>query len=92
MHIEPRLGGRVREIYPDGDLVIDEITRFEPGRRLDLRGVVDDSMTEIRFNTHPEGTTVRVDAYLRQGGRNAFLFWPNVIDWLTRHVVSAKSY
>lgn len=91
MHIEPYLGGRVLEQYPDGALVIATITRFEPGVRLDLRGVVDDSMTEIHFQTHPAGTVVRVHAYMRPGGRTAFLFWPNVIRWLSSHAATIKS-
>ena len=82
MQIEPRLGGRVLEQYRDDALVIAEITTFQPGVRLDLCGVVDDSMTEIHFVADPAGTRVRVYAYLRPGGHNAFLFWPNVIEWL----------
>lgn len=62
--------------------MVAEITVFEPGTRLSLRGVVDDSMTDIDFSVDPDGTRVRVHAYLRPNGVTAFLFWPNVIGWL----------
>lgn len=82
MHVETRLGGRVLEVYPDGELVIAEITRWEPGVRLTYRGVVDDSQTDVTFEPTTTGTRVRVHQYLRDGGQQAFLFWPNVIGWL----------
>jgi len=82
MHVEPRLGGRVLEVYPDGELVIAEITRWEPGVRLTYRGVVDDSQTDVTFEPTTRGTRVHVHQYLRDGGERAFLFWPNVIGWL----------
>jgi len=82
MHVEPRLGGRVLEVYADGELVIAEITRWEPGIRLTYRGVVDDSQTDVTFEPTALGTRVHVHQYLRDGGERAFLFWPNVIGWL----------
>lgn len=91
MEIEPWLGGRVLERYaPDDALVVAEITVFEPGTQLQLRGVVDDSMTDVHFVAEPEGTRVRVHAYLRAGGVKAFLFWPNVIRWFAAYVGRAS--
>lgn len=88
MHLEASVGGRFVLQYPDGVLVVATITKFEPGVQLDLRGVVDDSMTEIRFSAVPAGTVVRVHAYLRPGGQTAFLFWPSVIGWLSNHAAT----
>ncbi|CAN7354891.1 hypothetical protein LJR027_001915 [Terrabacter sp. LjRoot27] len=82
MRVECRPGGRVLEVYPDGELVIAEITTWEPGVRLSYRGIVDDSQTDVSFEPSATGTTVRVHQYLRDDGDRAFLFWPNVIGWL----------
>ena len=82
MRVESGLGGRVLEVYPDGELVIAEITTWEPGARLSYRGIVDDSQTDVTFEPTPVGTRVRVHQYLRDNGERAFLFWPNVIGWL----------
>lgn len=82
MRVECRPGGRVLEVYPDGELVIAEITVWEPGVRLSYRGIVDDSQTDVSFDRSPAGTTVRLHQYLRDDGDRAFLFWPNVIGWL----------
>ncbi len=83
MRIEPGRGGRVLEVYRDGEvLVIARITAWEPGVRLTYSGVVDDSETDVTFEPAPSGTRVRVHQYLRPGGETAFLFWPNVVVWL----------
>ena len=82
MYVEPGVGGRVLERYPDGELVIAEVTDWEPGVRVCWDGVVDDSRTVITFEPAGAGTRVAVHQYLRDGGARAFLFWPNVIGWL----------
>ncbi len=83
MRVEPGRGGRVLEVYRDGAvLVIARITVWEPGVRLTYSGVVDDSETDVTFDPVPSGTRVRVHHYLRPGGAQAFLFWPNVVAWL----------
>lgn len=87
MRIEPGQGGRVLELHGDHPpLVIAEITGWDPPRRLQLRGLVDDTDTEITFSPTTGGTTVRVHQFLRPGGERAFLFWPNVLPWLTPHL------
>ncbi len=72
LRMEPGVGGRVLEIYdePAGDVLeTDRITVWEPGARLVLRGSVQDTETDVRFEpTATGGTRVRVSQYLRPGG------------------------
>jgi hypothetical protein len=85
MHVEPGVGGRVLEIYDTstGDsLEIARIRVWEPGKRLVYRGSNDDTETDISFDAIDGGTRVRVHQYLLPGGSKAFLFWPNVLDWI----------
>lgn len=83
MRIEPGTGGRVLEVYQDGELELARITVWQPGELLVYRGTVDDTEVEVRFEAIPAGTRVRVRQYLRPGGdpERAFLFWPRVL-WM----------
>ncbi|QDP95058.1 hypothetical protein FOE78_03250 [Microlunatus elymi] len=92
MEIEPGLGGRVLEHRdPHPALVIAEVIDWQPGRLLKLRGIVDDTETEIRFDPTVAGTRIRVHQYLLPGGTEAFLFWPNVLGWLIPYVEPSPS-
>ncbi len=91
MRCEPGIGGRLLEIY-DGDecLELARITVWEPGRRLAWSSSVDDVETEIRFEAHVAGTTVRVIARIPEGGENrGGTSWTRVVPkwfgaWCTR--------
>ena len=65
MRIEPRLGGRVLEVYDldtcDG-LELATITQWEPGARLAWKSVIDDVDTEVLFEPIGTGTRVTVVA------------------------------
>ncbi len=85
MRIEPRVGGRVLEIYDEarGDaLELGRITVWEPGVQLAYRSLVDDTEVDVRFDEVEDGTRVRVTQTLLPGGERAFYFWPNVLRWL----------
>jgi hypothetical protein len=87
MRIEPWLGGRVLESYGAEDpLVIATVTGWVPGEQLTLRGVVDDTETQILFEPTSTGTRVRVHQFVLPGADRAFLFWPNVIVWLVAYL------
>ncbi|HEY9291442.1 MAG TPA: hypothetical protein VIP98_09225 [Microlunatus sp.] len=87
MEIEPGLGGRVLERRdPQPPLAIAEVTDWQPGHLLRLRGIVDDTETEVLFEPTTIGTRVSVHQYLRPDGTEAFLFWPNVLPWLTPYL------
>jgi uncharacterized glyoxalase superfamily protein PhnB len=83
MRIEPGVGGRVLEVYPDGALELARITVWRAGELLVYQGTVDDTEVEVRFEAIPSGTRVSVRQYLRRDGdpERAFLFWPRVL-WM----------
>lgn len=71
LRLEPGVGGRMLEIYedPSGDLLeTKRVTVWEPGARLVLRGVVDDTEADIRFQKTEAGTRITVSQYLVEGG------------------------
>jgi uncharacterized glyoxalase superfamily protein PhnB len=66
---EPGVGGRVVEVYEDGELEIARITVWEPGKRLSWKDTHDDVEVDIWFDATDRGTTaVRVDARVPEGG------------------------
>lgn len=87
LRIEPGVDGRVLEIYDEaaGDVLESaRITVWEPGARLVLRGTVQDTETDIRFDRvdgDPDRTRVRVSQYLVPGGdpRTVGFGWVNMI-------------
>ncbi|MGW0229859.1 VOC family protein [Actinopolymorpha singaporensis] len=85
LRMEPGVGGRVLEIYDEstGDVLETErITVWEPGARLVLRGSVQDTETDVRFEpTSTGGTRVHVSQYLRPGGDPATVGfgWANML-------------
>jgi uncharacterized glyoxalase superfamily protein PhnB len=84
MRIEPGVGGRILEVYPDGALELAQITAWEPGARVAYRSSVDDTEVDVRFEAAGAGTRVTVTETLVPGGEKAFFFWSNVIRWLGR--------
>ncbi|MEQ7123148.1 VOC family protein [Actinopolymorpha sp. B11F2] len=71
LRMEPGVGGRILEIYDEssGDMLeTARITVWEPGIRLILRGTVQDTETDIRFEATDHGTRVKVEQYLLPGG------------------------
>lgn len=85
LRLEPGVGGRMLEIYDEaaGDVLETErIVVWEPGARLVLRGSVQDTETDIRFEKTARGTRVHVSQYLVPGGdpHNVGLGWPNMIE------------
>ncbi|MET9018537.1 VOC family protein [Actinopolymorpha sp. NPDC004070] len=85
LRMERGVGGRVLEIYDEstGDVLeTDRITVWEPGARLVLRGSVQDTETDVRFEpTGTGGTRVLVSQYLRPGGDPASVGfgWANML-------------
>jgi uncharacterized glyoxalase superfamily protein PhnB len=66
---EPGVGGRILEVYEDGDFEIARITRWEPGSRLSWKDTHDDVVVDILFAPGPAGgTTVRIEAGVAEGG------------------------
>jgi uncharacterized glyoxalase superfamily protein PhnB len=86
MRIEPGVGGRVLEVYPDGALELARITVWQPGELLVYQGIVDDTEVEVRFAPVSGGTQVRVrqyprpDADPRRSGPDA-MFWTRIL-WM----------
>jgi uncharacterized glyoxalase superfamily protein PhnB len=89
--IEPGVGGRLLELYQDGELELGRITVWEPGARLAWSSSVDDVVIDVHFEAVDGGTRVRVDGSLVDGGRDnggtAFIrmtpeWFPR---WLERH-------
>ena len=66
---EPGVGGRIVEVYEDGDpLVVADITAWEPGSLLGWHSGVDDVTVEVTFSPTATGTLVRVAATVPAGG------------------------
>jgi hypothetical protein len=72
MRCEAGVGGRIGEVLDDreaGELVAKaEITAWEPGRRLAWTSVIDDVLTEVRFDPIGDGTRVTVEHRIDEGG------------------------
>jgi uncharacterized glyoxalase superfamily protein PhnB len=85
MRIEPRVGGRVLEVYDDAGgeaLELGRIEVWEPGVRLKYRSLVDDTEVDVRFEAVEGGTRLTVTQALLPDGERALYFWPNVVRWL----------
>jgi uncharacterized glyoxalase superfamily protein PhnB len=65
---EPGVGGRILEVYEDGDLEIARITVWEPGKRVSWQGIHDDVEVDVWFDATDGGTEVRVEARVPEGG------------------------
>ena len=87
MRIEPRLGGRVLEVYDldtcDG-LELATITQWEPGARLAWKSVIDDVDTEVLFEPISTGTRVTVVATINGEDRGGTAWVRVTPTWLAR--------
>ena len=71
MRCEPGVGGRLIEVYDEttGEgLELGRITVWEPGARLSWKSSVDDVLIDVRFVPTADGTDVRVEATIPEGG------------------------
>jgi hypothetical protein len=72
MRCEAGVGGRIGEVLDDrevGEMVAKaEITAWEPGRLLAWTSVIDDVLTEVRFEPVGQGTRVTVEHRIDEGG------------------------
>jgi uncharacterized glyoxalase superfamily protein PhnB len=68
--IEPGVGGRLLELYQEGELELGRITVWEPGERLGWTSSVDDVVIDVHFEPVDGGTRVRVDGSLVDGGQD----------------------
>ncbi|HET6953869.1 MAG TPA: VOC family protein [Acidimicrobiales bacterium] len=65
---EPGVGGRLLEVYADGELELGRITVWQPGERLAWDSSLDDVTMEVAFVPSAGGTRVVVTARWPEGG------------------------
>jgi uncharacterized glyoxalase superfamily protein PhnB len=73
MRCEPGIGGRILEVYDakSGEgLELARITAWEPGTRLAWTSSLDDVSIEILFEPTANGTLVRLEATVAEGGQD----------------------
>jgi uncharacterized glyoxalase superfamily protein PhnB len=73
MRCEPRVGGRILEVYDaeSGEgLELARITVWEPGRRVAWKSSLDDVAIDVRFEPTAAGTIVRLEATVSEGGED----------------------
>lgn len=73
MRCEPGIGGRLMEVYDrdTGDgLELARITVWEPGSHLAWQSSVDDVRIDVRFDPTADGTIVRLEATIPEGGED----------------------
>lgn len=71
MRCEPGIGGRLLEVYDEatGDVLeLGRITAWEPGRHLCWQSSLDDVRIDVRFEPTDDGTRVRLEATVPEGG------------------------
>lgn len=71
MRCEPGVGGRLLEVYDKSTgegLELARITAWEPGRRLAWQSSLDDVTIDVRFDPTENGTLVRLQATIPEGG------------------------
>lgn len=93
LRLEGEVGGRMLEIYDEAAgevLETERVVVWEPGARLLLRGSLQDTETDVRFEKTARGTLVRVEQYLVPGGdpKHVGFGWVNMIEtyvaWIHR--------
>jgi uncharacterized glyoxalase superfamily protein PhnB len=91
--IEPGVGGRIVEVYDDATgegLELARITVWEPGARLGWHSALDDVEIDVRFDESGDGTVVRVQATIPEGGADrGGTSWVRMTpvwfgDWMTK--------
>ena len=73
MRCEPGVGGRILELYDaeSGEgLELARITAWEPGSRLAWESSLDDVPIDVRFERTADGTIVRLEATVADGGED----------------------
>ena len=71
MRCEPGIGGRLLEVYDQDTgegLELARITAWEPGKHLAWQSSLDDVSIDVRFDPTDNGTIVRLEATLPDGG------------------------
>jgi uncharacterized protein YndB with AHSA1/START domain len=99
LEFEPGVGGRLREIYDDGEYEIGRITHWEPGRRLTYTwreeswDTAEHTTVDVRFEPADSGTlvTVRHGGWAQITGRNAgargySAGWTELLGWFGEEV------
>jgi len=86
--MEPGVGGRLLELYPDDHLELGRITVWEPGARLGWTSSVDDVRIEVRFDAVEGGTRVSVEGSIPEGGQDngGTSFVRMAPEWLPRWI------
>lgn len=96
MRCEPGVGGRLMEFYDEATgegLELARITEWEPGRHLSWQSSLDDVRIDVWFDATPDGTIVRLEATLPEGGsdRGGSAFVDVTPRWLPRWVARRDS-
>jgi len=71
MRCEPGIGGRLLEVYDRASgegLELARITVWEPGKHLAWQSSLDDVTIDVRFDPTENGTLVRLEATIPEGG------------------------
>jgi len=71
MRCEPGIGGRLLEVYDQDSgegLELARITAWEPGKHLAWQSSLDDVRIDVRFDPTENGTIVRLEAAIPEGG------------------------
>jgi uncharacterized glyoxalase superfamily protein PhnB len=71
MRCEPGVGGRILEVYDRASgegLELARITAWDPGRHLAWQSSLDDVRIDVRFDATENGTIVRLEATIPEGG------------------------
>jgi len=71
MRCEPGVGGRLLEVYDEDSgegLELARITAWEPGKHLAWQSSLDDVRIDVRFEPSANGTIVRLEATIPEGG------------------------
>ena len=73
MRCEPGVGGRILEVYDTQsgeELELARISVWEPGERLSWTSSLDDVTIDVRFEPTADGTLVRLEATVAEGGED----------------------
>jgi uncharacterized glyoxalase superfamily protein PhnB/uncharacterized protein YndB with AHSA1/START domain len=91
--IEPGVGGRVLELYPDDVLELARITAWDPGRGLSWKSSIDDVTIHVRFEAVGRGTLVRVEGEVPDvegGARTGLAIVRMTPQWFPRYFARGR--